>query len=88
LFPSFPIIKSSSKRDSFLKISKDSSPEIISNEDLNIRLLWVNKIYWDIDFLENKEIVKEPNYDEIIKNIEFQKNERIEPYYLKKPSIS
>lgn len=88
LFQNFPIIKSSSKRDSFLKFSKNSDPEIISNEDLAIKLSWVSKIYWDIDFLEDKEIVKEVDYDEIIKNLEFQKNKKIEPYYLKKPSIS
>lgn len=88
LFPNFPIVKSSSKRDSFLKVDKNSDPEIITNEDLALKLNWVNKIYWDIDFLEDKEVIKEPNYDEIIKNIKFQENKKIEPFYLKKPSIT
>ena len=55
LFTDFPIIKSSSKRDSFLKKDKSSEIEIIKNDDL-IKYLSENniaKVYW-----ENKNLLK------------------------------
>jgi len=91
LFDKYPIIKSSSKRDSFIKKSKNSEIEILKNEEL-IKYLEENnikKIYWDINFdLENVEIIEKINYCDIIRKINFLDKKLIEPYYIKKPSIS
>jgi hypothetical protein len=45
LFQSYPIVKTSSKRDSFLKLSETSEIQIISNEDLENTLKDYKNIY-------------------------------------------
>ncbi len=92
LFNNYPIVKTSSKRDCFLKKDLDSEIEIISNVDLLNYLVENNitKIYWDFNFWEDKgiELIEKINYSDIINNIKFQKEKIIEPLYIKKPSIS
>jgi len=97
LFDNYPIIKASSKRDSFLKKSKNSEVEIIKNDDIieYIKENNITTIYWEnknITILltnnsNSVEILENINYCNIIKNIEFQNNKKIEPIYIKKPSI-
>lgn len=101
LFNSFPIIKTSSKRDLFVKFNKDSKIEVLTNEDF---LDIINKekidiIYWDLtnnlvdnvwdlEFKKIFEIKNNINYGNIIKNIDFKILKIIEPLYIKKPLIS
>lgn len=87
LFENYPIIKSSSKRDCFLKMEKESEIEIIQNEDLKERLTGIKTVYWDM-ILENIETISEVNYEKIIQNIVLKNKKIVEPYYLKKPNIS
>lgn len=87
LFENYPIIKTSSKRDSFVKMTKESEIEVIQNEDLVKKLENIQTIYWDIH-LENFEIITEVNYEKIIQNIVFQNQKIVPAYYLKKPNIS
>lgn len=92
LFDTYPIVKTSSKRDCFLKKNSTSEIEIISNIDLidYLKQNNINKIYWDFNPWDNKgiELIEKINYSDIIKNIKFQKEKIIEPLYIKKPSIS
>lgn len=86
----YPIIKSSSKRDSFLKLDKNSGIIVINNDEI-IELLMQNnikKIYSDIEFLENLEIIKEVDYKNIIQKLKLEKNTIVSPFYCKKPNIS
>ncbi len=100
LFDNYPIIKSSSKRDSFFKKDEDSEIEVIKNDDIldylsknNItKLYWENKtltqsLPWGREVVSIK-IFENIDYSAIINNIEFQKNKIIKPIYIKKPSIS
>lgn len=88
LFKNYPIIKTSSKRDSFFKESENKEIENITNEELEKRLENTETIYWDALFLTWKEIISKPDYEEIIKNIKLEKNKKIDAFYLKKPSIT
>jgi type III secretion system FlhB-like substrate exporter len=45
LFENYPIIKTSSKRDSFVKMAKESEIEVIQNEDLVKKLENIQTIY-------------------------------------------
>lgn len=87
LFENYPIIKTSSKRDSFVKMTKGSEIEVIQNEDLVKKLENIQTIYWDIN-LENFEVIGEVNYEKILQNIVFQNQKIVPAYYLKKPNIS
>ena len=92
LFTNYPIIKSSSRRDSFFLLNEKSDIEIIYNDEL-IKLLekkWINKIYWETnsDIFNNFEILEKVDYENIIQNIKFKKLKQIDPLYIKKPNIS
>lgn len=87
LFENYPIVKTSSKRDCFVKMTRESEIEIIQNEDLREKLKWIKVLYGDM-ILENIQINSQVDYEKIIKNIFFQNQKIAEPYYLKKPNIS
>ena len=90
LYDSYPIVKSSSKRDLFVKYSKNDKIEIIKNDDLSF---WSDVIsvsgdtekerIWNEIQLENT-----PDYDAIFRRVVFQKNKQVAPLYIKKPNIS
>ena len=88
LFKSFPIIKSSSKRDSFFQKDKNSLIEIIENEKIleYLKEKNISKINWDWS-LENIEILEKIDYYDIIKKIELKQNKKVEALYIKKPNI-
>lgn len=95
LFDSFPIIKSSSKRDLFVKFNKNSEIEVLTNEDFLdvIKNKKTNIIYWDFPITfpfspGGKGQDRGINYENIIKNIKFKNFKIIEPLYIKKPLIS
>lgn len=92
LFKNYPIIKSSSKRDCFLKKDENSKIEVISNEEL---LNYLNKghisdVYWEIDkeVFSLVKIFEKIDYENIISEIEFKDFKEITPLYIKKPNIS
>lgn len=89
LFHQYPIIKASSKRDSFIKLSKNDEIQIMENEVLKNMLLDKNisKIYWDIN-IEWLETESSVDYDAILQNIVFQDNDIVSAFYCKKPNIS
>ena len=100
LFENFPVIKSSSKRDSFFKKDKNSEIEVIKNDDIleylkqnNIKkLYWENKaltqsLLWGREVAAIK-IFEKIDYCDIINKIEFKQEKIIKPIYIKKPSIS
>ncbi len=91
LFSDYPIVKNSSKRDCFIKKSKDSQIEIMPNITLEeyLKSNNISKIYWDFDVskLENVRIVDKINYWDIIKKIKLANKNRIEALYIKKPNI-
>lgn len=87
LFQNYPIIKTSSKRDSFVKMSAESEIEIVQNEDLKEKLKNIKVVYGDI-ILENIQTINEVDYEKIIKNIAFQNQKIANAFYLKKPNIS
>ena len=91
LFDEYPIIKASSKRDSFVQKNHTSSIEVLQNEE--VRGLCeqnnISKIFGEAWFLENIECVSEVNYTKVLEKISFDHPQsRIEPLYLKKPNIS
>jgi tRNA A37 threonylcarbamoyladenosine modification protein TsaB len=92
LYKTFPIVKTSSKKDYFLQKDKNSSIEIISNDDFNNYLIKNNitKVYWEYknEVLKNIINLEKIDYLDIIKNIKFTKNKQIRPLYIKKPNIS
>lgn len=96
LFENYPIIKSSSKRDLFVKFKNSDNIQIIKNDDfLNSfskeRLSTLQVIFWDISnniISEKIKVNSKINYEKIIKNISLKDNKIIEPLYIKKPNIS
>jgi len=88
----YPIVKSSSKRDCFLKQNKNSNIEIITNENLLNKLnnLWIKKVYWEAksELLDDIEILEKIDYVSIIKWIVLNNIKQIEALYIKKPNIS
>lgn len=91
LFDSYPVIKSSSRRDSFVQKDKYSEIEIIQNADLELDLEEnsITQVYGESNYcFENVSIIENINYSDIIQNIAFQNKQRIEALYIKKPNIS
>ena len=93
LFTSYPIIKSSSRRDLFVKYEKHATIEIVNNDD------FLNKVHdtqnlefhWDISnntIWEKISVNSDIDYITLLEKVEFQDNKIIEPLYIKKPNIS
>ena len=92
LLDTYPIIKSSSKRDLFVKKSKTDKINIVKNNDF-LEYIWENNIdfvYGDVatDFLWETALGFSPDYQHIIENITFENHREIAPLYLKKPNIT
>jgi len=92
LFESYPIVKSSSKRDIFIKKNKEGDIEIISNDECGKYIMDnnIDKVYWDLtnNFLTNTSLFEDINYEKIIKHMNFDNQKIIKPLYIKKPNIS
>ena len=73
LFKKYPIIKSSSKRDSFFKKDKDFPIEIIENEKIfdYLQENGINQVFWDTKF-EKIETLENIDYYDIIKEIKLK----------------
>jgi len=92
LLDRYPMIKSSSKRDLFVKKMKWDKIEVVNNTDFidYIDENKIQKIYGDVatDFLGQREISFEVDYQSIIENIELVTKREITPLYMKKPNIT
>lgn len=88
LFSNYPIIKSSSKHDSFFKKCENCITEILNNECLEKSLEYkgIKSIYGEWD-LKNIEIIEKIDYSDIINKIKLLDKKRITPFYGKKPNI-
>ncbi len=88
LYDKYPIIKSSSKRDCFVKFNPESEIEIIENEKIIeiIKEKNLSNLYWSCS-IEGIEIIEKIDYISIIKDIKLERLSKIEPLYIKKPNI-
>ena len=89
MFENYPIVKSSSKRDLFVKYTKSDTIQIVQNEELLVPDTQI--VYGDSEvtrFDESLEIRTHIDYTVIIKNIILEKKKILEPLYIKKPNIS
>lgn len=89
LFSKYPIIKTSSKRDSFVQWNKHDEISIIPNDELS-DFSSSGTVYWDAFFLEEKwiSVISEINYYDIIFHLSFDNKKLANPFYIKKPNIS
>jgi tRNA A37 threonylcarbamoyladenosine modification protein TsaB len=90
LYSDYPIVKSSSKRDLFVKRSKSAIIEVMSNSDFEEKMEGT-KIFWDTDigrFEKEIHISHDIDYETLLKTIALQDTTRIAPLYIKKPNIS
>jgi len=90
LYSEYPIVKSSSKRDLFVKISKTDIIQVMSNGDFE-SLCQHDTIFWDTNperFTKSIHIRDTIDYKKVVKNVAWSPCERISPLYIKKPNIS
>lgn len=88
LFDTYPIVKTSSKRDVFVQWSASSPVEVVSNEYFE-EMLWKNafeKWSWDYN-MSTQENHAYVDYQKIIRNLSLQAHTQIEAQYFKKPNI-
>lgn len=93
LYETFPIVKTSSKRDLFVKWNTSAIIEVLETPLLFERVAcdMPQKIYGDIPYPEQREqLLIQNSYDieALMKKIEFQKLKKVAPMYIKKPNIS
>lgn len=88
MFWKYPIIKVSSKRDLFVKKSKQDIIEVISNEEFKdyVKQNNTKEIFWEQ--FDKLKINSKIDYENLIKSIKFKKEKIINPLYIKKPSIN
>jgi hypothetical protein len=90
LYSSYPIVKSSSKRDLFVKLSKSDIIRVMSNADFEEQTQ-SEEVYGDTThdrFEREIHISQEIDYSKFLKTISLEKNKRLAPLYIKKPNIS
>lgn len=90
LYNRYPIVKSSSKRDLFVKMNKSAIIEVISNSEFEKNCSESN-IFGDTDtsrFERAINISSEIEYSEVLAAIDIADETRLAPLYIKKPNIS
>lgn len=94
LFDTYPIVKTSSKRDVFLKPTADGEVIILQNEELRKYLQErdIQTIFWEPpigeEYFWKLKFVNTPNYTTILETLVLKKEKFVNPLYIKKPSIS
>ena len=89
LFDTYPIIKASSKKDSFIKFWENEEIKILQNDEiLNLLKNSDTKKINSCSIIEWFEVNLVPDYEKIIKNLKLDTKKIIQPFYLKKPNIS
>lgn len=90
LYTQYPIIKSSSKRDLFVKYSKNDIIHLVSNQDFE-SFYQAGDVYWDTDlerFSQKISLKSEIDYEVFLQDIPLDTKKKIAPLYIKKPNIS
>jgi len=90
LYSDYPAVKSSSKRDLFVKMSKSDTIEVMTNADFETLCQQVT-IYGDTNserFTKDIQIRDTIDYKNVLKNIDGTHCDRISPLYIKKPNIT
>lgn len=90
LYDSYPIIKSSSKRDLFVKYEKSATIQIEANKSFE-ESFEGSTIYGDTDisrFEREYILVSQIDYDDCLQSMQFENKKRLAPLYIKKPNIS
>lgn len=89
MFNDYPIVKKSSRKDSFVKLSKNADIDIVDNSKIEdfLKSENIKTVYWDLE-LQDIQTIENIDYSSIIQNIELQKNKKLEAMYIKKPNIS
>ena len=92
LYKTYPIVKSSSKRDCFVQFEKNSEIKIIENGEL-LNILnekSIKKVYWEAnkELFPEIEILEKIDYISIIKEVKLDNLKQIQALYIKKPNIS
>jgi len=88
LFTDYPVIKASSKRDLFVKKSKNNIIEILKNEEFldYVEKNNIDNVYWEeINIIKTNSYI---NYKEFLKSLTLDTKREINAFYLKKPSIN
>lgn len=91
LFTTYPIIKSSSRRDCFVQFDNNGEIKIFFNSDIQNYIDENNTkyLYWETNYdFENTTIIENIDYCDIIQSLKFQDKNKIEALYIKKPNIS
>jgi hypothetical protein len=93
LYTHYPIVKTSSKKDLFVKWKKDATIEIQTKEDFfsHIKDIHMTHVYGDINLDWEKEVLdiqQSYNAQEVLWRIALQNIKKIAPLYIKKPNIS
>ncbi len=92
LYEEYPIIKTSSKKDLFVKWEKSATIEVLSNDEFLKKIPKQTKwCFGNADvFFEERSFSLEEKYipSEIFSKVEFQKLKKLAPLYIKKPNIS
>ncbi len=90
LYDSYPVVKSSSKRDLFVKYEKSATIQVVPNHDFEAHCD-TQSIYGDVDvtrFKKDFTLISKIPYDKILAKIELQHQKQLSPLYIKKPNIS
>lgn len=91
LYKIYPIVKSSSKRDVFIKYSENDIVRIEKNGDFDTKVRSVKKIYGDVGdnrFDDKLEIDSYIDYNDVVLGVVLQDKKKLAPLYIKKPNIS
>ncbi len=90
MFDSYPVVKTSSKRDLFVKYEKNAKISIESNSDFIWSLQWW-VMYGDAPLLDIPEAQRDTSdidYKWFISDVTLDQLKRVAPLYIKKPNIS
>ncbi len=89
LFDEYPIVKSSSKRDLFVKYGKNNTIEIVQN-DVFEQNFQEKDIFWDIDverWTKKYTLHRKIDAQYYMRNAQSKQDKRLSPLYIKKPNI-
>ena len=90
MYSDYPIVKSSSKRDLFVKYNESAIIEVVKNEDFEKSFPWT-KIYGDTNltkFEKNFNIERQIDYESFFQDYSCEDKKTLAPLYFKKPNIT
>lgn len=90
MYSNHPIVKSSSKRDLFVKYNESAIIEVVKNEDFEKSFPWTI-IYGDTDlmrFEREYDLEKQIDYESFFQDYICEDKKTLAPLYFKKPNIT